>query len=261
MAYQTIVAAREGDVATITLNRPDRLNACSLAMADELLAATDDIGDARALLISGAGRAFCSGADLQGGGAGEHATMGDASHAALTHHYNPLITRLAELPIPVVCAVNGPAAGIGSSIALAGDFVIAGETSYFLQAFVNIGLIPDGGASWLLPRLIGKARATELMMLGEKLSAEKAAEWGLIYRCVADDALPNEARALAARLAALPTVALGVMRANLRRAMGGDLASTLSDEADGQQRAANSADAMIGAGAFLTKQTPEFTGR
>lgn len=261
MAFQTIATTRNGDVVEIMLNRPDRLNACSLDMADELIAATGDLGDARALLITGAGRAFCSGADLQGGGAGEHATMGDASHAALTQHYNPLITRLVELPIPVVCAVNGPAAGIGSSIALASDFVIAGESAYFLQAFVNIGLIPDGGASWLLPRLIGKARATQLMMLGEKLSAERAADWGLIHRCVADDALLDDARALAARLAAMPTVALGVMRANLRRALGGDLAATLTDEADGQRRAANSADAMIGASAFLAKRAPEFSGR
>lgn len=260
MAFQTIATARSGDVVEITLNRPDRLNACSLEMADELLAALDDLGDARAVLITGAGRAFCSGADLQGG-SGEHASMGEASHAALTGHYNPLIVKLAELPLPIVCAVNGPAAGIGSSIALACDFVIAATSAYFLQAFVNIGLIPDGGASWLLPRLIGKARATELMMLGEKLPAAKAAEWGLIHRCVADDALMAEAHALAARLAAMPTLALGVMRANLRRAMGGELTATLADEADGQRRAANSADAMIGASAFLTKQTPEFTGR
>jgi 2-(1,2-epoxy-1,2-dihydrophenyl)acetyl-CoA isomerase len=261
MAFETIVTKRIGDVVEITLDRPERLNACSLAMADELLAALDDLGDARAVLITGAGRAFCSGADLQGGGVGEHASMGDASHAALTEHYNPLVVRLAELDLPVVCAVNGAAAGIGSSIALACDFVVAGTSAYFLQAFVNIGLIPDGGASWMLPRLIGKARATELMMLGEKLSAERAADWGLIHRCVADDALLDEARALAVRLAALPTVALGVMRANLRRALGGDLAATLADEADGQRRAANSADAMIGAGAFLAKTKPRFSGR
>lgn len=259
MTYQTIIAERRGDVLVLTLNRPDRLNAASLGMADELSAALDALGGARAVLITGAGRAFCSGADLQaprGDGA-----RGDASFDALTRHYNPLMLRLAELPVPVVSAVNGPAAGIGCSIALAADFAVAARSAYFLQAFVNIGLVPDGGASWMLPRLVGRARATEMMLLGEKVGAERAAEWGLIHRCVDDDALMVEATALAERLARGPTVALGVMRRNLAAALDGTYADALHREAEGQRVAGNSADATEGGMAFLQKRGPEFKGR
>ncbi|WP_373488293.1 enoyl-CoA hydratase-related protein [Blastomonas sp.] len=259
MTYDTIKLDIADQIATITLNVPERLNACSLPMAGEINDALDRLGDARALVITGAGKGFCSGADLSGG-RDSSISGGQGSYRALTQHYNPMLLKLHRLHIPTISAVNGPAAGVGCSIGLAPDFVVASESAYFLQAFVNIGLVPDGGASWMLTRLAGKARATELMMLGEKLAADKAAEWGLIHRCVADDALMDEAHALTARLARMPTLALGVMRANLRRALGGDLSATLADEADGQRRAANSADAMIGASAFLTKNTPEFTG-
>lgn len=258
--YSTITLERSDGVALLTLNRPDRLNACSLDMADEIAAALSDLGDARALLITGAGRAFCSGADLQAE-AGQSIGGGEASYRALMAHYHPLILRLARLPMPVVAAVNGPAAGIGCSLALAADFVVAGASGYFLQAFVNIGLVPDGGASWMLPRLVGKARAVEMMMLGEKIGAAQAAGWGLIHKAVPDEALMDEARALAARLAGGPTVALATMKANLAGALDGDLAGTLVAEAEGQRRAGSTADAMEGAMAFLAKRKPAFTGQ
>ena len=257
--YQTILAERRGDVLMLTLNRPDRLNAASLDMADELNMALDRIDGARAVLITGAGRAFCSGADLQGRGEAA-GSVGQGSHRALTRHYNPLMMKLAELDVPTVAAVNGPAAGIGCSIALACDFVLAGASAYFLQAFVNIGLVPDGGASWMLTRLIGRARATEMMMLGEKIDAAKAADWGLIHKTVADDALMAEATTLAERLAAGPTVALGVMRRNIADAMDGTYAQALAREAAGQRLAGNSGDAIEGAAAFLQKRKAAFRG-
>lgn len=257
--YQTILTERHDDVLVVTLNRPDRLNAASLDMAGEITAALADIGGSRAVVLTGAGRAFCSGADLQSRG-DRAGTPGDASHAALTDHYNPLMLAIADLPVPVVTAVNGPAAGIGCSIALAGDFAVAARSAYFLQAFVNIGLVPDGGASWMLPRLIGKARATQMMMLGEKIDAQTAEGWGLIYRCVDDAALLGTAMDLAHRLAAGPTLALGIMRANLKAALDSDYPTALAREADGQRTAAGSADAVEGAMAFLQKRKPAFTG-
>jgi 2-(1,2-epoxy-1,2-dihydrophenyl)acetyl-CoA isomerase len=260
MTYETILTARDGDVLTITLNKPERLNAMSPAMADEINAALDDLNGVRAVLITGTGRAFCSGADLQARGDTSIAG-GSAPYAALTQKYNPLMMKLARLPVPVVTAVNGPAAGIGCSLALAGDFAIAGKSAYFLQAFVNIGLVPDGGASWMLPRLIGKARATEMMLLGEKIGAEKAESWGLIHKCVDDDALIAEARALAARLASGPTLALGIMRQNIAAALEADYASALVREAEGQRIAGASADAMEGGLSFLQKRKAAFQGR
>ena len=257
--YETILTERRGDVLVITLNRPDRLNAASLQMADDLAAALYDLDGARAVLITGAGRAFCSGADLQA--RGDRAIGGgDASHMALTRHYNPTMMAIANLGVPVVSAVNGAAAGIGCSIALAADFVLAGRSAYFLQAFVNIGLVPDGGASWMLARLVGKARATEMMLLGERIGAEKAEGWGLIHRCVEDAVLMDEALALATRLAAGPTVALGVMRRNIAAALDGTYAQALDAEAAGQRVAGGSKDAREGAMSFLEKRKPLFRG-
>ena len=257
--YQTILAERRDDVLVLTLNRPDRLNAASLDMADELGEALDRIDGARAILLTGSGRAFCSGADLAARGE-RSIGGGQASHRALTRHYNPLMLKLAELDVPTVAAVNGPAAGIGCSIALAADFVVAGASAYFLQAFVNIGLVPDGGASWMLTRLVGKARATEMMMLGEKIGADKAVAWGLVHKAVADDQLMPEAMALAERLAHGPTVALGVMRRNIAAAMDGTYADALGREAAGQRVAGNTGDAMEGGMAFLQKRKAEFRG-
>lgn len=259
MTYETIKLDIADQIATITLNVPERLNACSLAMADEINAALDHLGDGRALVITGAGKGFCSGADLTGG-RDSSISGGQGSYKALTRHYNPMLLKLHRLDIPTISAVNGPAAGVGCSIGLATDFVIASEKAYFLQAFVNIGLVPDGGASWMLTRLAGKARATELMLLGEKLPAAKAFEWGMIHKVVEHDSLMAEAGTLAARLAAMPTVALGIMRRNLVEALECDFATALAREAEGQRIAANTNDAREGAISFLQKRKPNFTG-
>ena len=259
MSFETITTAREGDVLTITLNRPDRLNACPPDMADEIFAAIRDLDGARAVLITGAGRAFCSGADLAARGE-RSVGGGEGAFTALGRHYNPMVMALASLPVPVIAAVNGPAAGIGCSIALAADFVVAGSSAYFLQAFVNIGLVPDGGSSWMLPRLVGKAQATRLMMLGEKIPAEEAERIGLIYKSVADEALMDEAKALAVKLAGGPTVALGEMKQTIRRGLEADFSTTLQYEAEAQRVAGNSKDAMEGGMAFLQKRKPEFKG-
>ena len=261
MAYETITVDVSDKIATITLNRPERMNACSLDMAGEINdALSADMGDARCLIITGAGRGFCSGADLQARGKSSIGG-GEGSYVALTRHYNPLMINLARLNMPVITAINGAAAGVGCSIGLCGDFVIAGKSGYFLQAFVNIGLVPDGGASWMLPRLIGKARATEMMMLGEKISAEKALDWGMIYKVVEDAELQAEARALATRLANGPTISYATMRKNILVAMENSYAEQLLAEAEGQRIAGNSEDAAEGGLAFLEKRKPNFQGK
>ncbi|MXO68146.1 2-(1,2-epoxy-1,2-dihydrophenyl)acetyl-CoA isomerase [Altererythrobacter marinus] len=260
MRYETIIVENEGPLVTITLNRPDRLNAMPPQMADEIGSAFYDLGDARAVLITGAGKGFCSGADLSARGEGSALQASGGSHRALQNHYNPAISQILRAPVPVVCAVNGPAAGIGCSLALAGDFVLAGRSAYFLQAFVNIGLVPDGGSTWLLSRAIGRARATRMMMLGEKIGAEQAEDWGLIYKAVDDDALMAEARGLAERLADGPTVAYATMKANIAAALDGTVDQVLLAEAEGQRRAAATQDAMEGGMAFLQKRKPAFKG-
>ncbi|WP_298674393.1 enoyl-CoA hydratase-related protein [uncultured Sphingomonas sp.] len=258
--YETILTEKKGDVLVITLNRPDRLNAASLQMAEDLSTALYDLQGARAVLITGAGRAFCSGADLQARGGASAVSGGDASHRALMNYYNPALSQIMRLGVPVVTAVNGPAAGVGCSMGLAGDFVLAGKSAYFLQAFVNIGLVPDGGSTWLLAKAIGKARATRMMMLGERIGAEQAESWGLIYKAVDDAALQDEALALATRLAAGPTVALATMRRNVMTALDGSFDEVLRAEAEGQRIAGGTADAREGGMAFLQKRKPEFKG-
>ncbi|MBX7497185.1 enoyl-CoA hydratase/isomerase family protein [Qipengyuania sp. 6B39] len=257
--YQTITSGRSGDVLTITLNRPERLNACPPEMADEIFDAIRNLGDARAVLLTGEGRAFCSGADLSARGE-RSVTGGEGAFQSLTKHYNPMVQTLATLPVPVVSAVQGPAAGVGCSIALAADFVLAGKSGYFLQAFVNIGLVPDGGSSWMLPRLVGTAQATRMMMLGEKIHGEEAERIGLIYKCVEDDVLMDEAKALAERLASGPTVALGLMKQTLRDGLHSDFGTTLRREAETQKIAGGTKDAMEGGMAFLQKRKAAFTG-
>jgi 2-(1,2-epoxy-1,2-dihydrophenyl)acetyl-CoA isomerase len=245
-------------VATITLNRPDSLNALNAALIEELRAAMKGLAEsgARALLLAGAGRGFSSGADLVAGGG-----LPDDVGAALESHLNPLIEDIFALPIPVVAAVRGPCAGAGCSLALAADIVIASDTAYFLQAFINIGLVPDAGATWLLPRLAGRARAMEMMMLGERISAEKAAEWGLISRVVAEDALDAEAAALAARLAQGPTIAYGLLRRLARDAEQNSLTDALAAERHAQTKAGRTADFRSAVMAFIQKQKPGFEGR
>jgi 2-(1,2-epoxy-1,2-dihydrophenyl)acetyl-CoA isomerase len=261
MTYETITVDVADQIATLTLNVPERMNACSLAMAGEINdALAGDLGDARCLIITGAGRGFCSGADLSARGS-TSISGGEGSYIALTRHYNPMMMNLARLNMPIITAVNGAAAGVGCSIGLCGDFVIAGKSGYFLQAFVNIGLVPDGGASWMLPRMVGKARATEMMMLGEKINGAKAEDWGMIYKCVEDTELQAEARALATRLANGPTVSYAVMRKNILVAMENSYAEQLLAEAEGQRIAGNSADAAEGGLAFMEKRKAAFQGK
>ena len=286
-SFETIRFAMDGNVATIILNRPQRLNAAPPQMFAEIhhvLNSLPGLG-ARALLITGEGRAFCSGADLQanadananvgsGAGAGSGAsssgsssaaapalTRGERSYKVLTETYGPAMLAISKLSVPVVVAVNGVAAGIGCSLALSGDFTLAAKSAYFLQAFVNIGLVPDGGSSWMLARLVGKARATEMMMLGERISSEKAEQWGLIYRAVEDADLQAQAMALAQRLANGPTVALGLMRQGLAGALEQSYADALHTEAKHQSIAANSADANEGGQAFLQRRKAVFAGK
>src|SRR3954463_14108904 len=206
----TILVETGPGYRVITLNRPERLNALTVEMADALMAAlavAEADQGCGAVLLTGAGRGFCAGQDLTAivdAGASE---IGD-----LLDHYNPLIRRLRALPLPVVCAVNGVAAGAGANLALACDIVLAAKSAVFVQAFARIGLVPDCGGTWFLPRLVGMARARALIMLAEKLPAETAAEWGMIWQVVEDDRLMDEAHALTARLASGPSVALGLIK-------------------------------------------------
>ncbi|PTS90126.1 2-(1,2-epoxy-1,2-dihydrophenyl)acetyl-CoA isomerase [Sphingomonas sp. HMWF008] len=259
MTYEMILSERRGDVLVVTLNRPERLNAAPPQAFEEIAYAIANLDGARAVLFAGSGRAFCSGADVGGGALGSD-DPGNTTFKALTESYNPTMAAIADLSVPVVSAVRGPAAGIGCSLALAADFCVASETAYFLQAFVNIGLVPDGGASWMLPRLIGRARASEMMLLGEKVPAAKALDWGMIHKVVTDDALDAEAFALAERLAAGPTVAMGLMRRQLRTAYESDYASAMLQEAENQRAARGTADSMEGGVAFLQKRKAAFRG-
>ncbi len=247
-----------GRFATLTIARPERLNAMDGQTVDEMRAAVAEVAasDARCLLLAGEGRAFSSGADLAASGG-----LPQDAGAALEKHFNPLVEALFALDIPVVAAVRGPAAGAGCSLALAADIVIAARSAYFLQAFVNIGLIPDAGATWLLPRLAGRARAMEMMMLGERIPAEQALAWGLVSRVVEDEALDEEAAALAARLANGPTVALGLIRKLAHEAAQRPLTEALATERVAQRTAGESADFKAGVMAFLAKRQPTFEGR
>ncbi len=260
MSYETIRVDNDGPLLTITLNRPDRLNAMPPQMADEIGQVFYDLGtgqnEARAVLITGEGKGFCSGADLSA----RSTESKGGSHQALTRHYNPTINQVMRADVPVICAVNGPAAGVGCSLALAADFTIAGKSAYFLQAFVNIGLVPDGGSTWMLARAIGRARATRMMMLGEKIGASEAEEWGLIYKCVEDSDLMAEARALAEKLANGPTVSYRHIKRNLAAALDGTMQDVLLAEAEAQRIAGATADAREGGMAFLQKRKAAFKG-
>jgi 2-(1,2-epoxy-1,2-dihydrophenyl)acetyl-CoA isomerase len=243
----------------ITLNRPERLNALTVEMADALSAAFDAAAadeNCRALVLTGAGRAFCAGQDLT---AVVGMAPGDIGH--LLDRYNPLIKKLRGLPLPVICAVNGVAAGAGANLALASDIVLAARGATFVQAFARIGLIPDCGGSWFLPRLVGMARARALALLAEPLPAATAAEWGMIWQVVEDDRLMTETHALAARLAGAATHGLALAKRALDAADTNDLDRQLDLERDLQEAASASPDHAEGVRAFLEKRPPVFTGR
>ena len=248
----------DAHIGKITLNRPERLNALTVEMADALLAALDAAQadpECRAVLLTGAGRAFCAGQDLNA-----IVNMPSAEIGALLDHYNPLVLRLRELPLPVVCAVNGVTAGAGANLALACDVVVAAKSANFVQAFAKIGLIPDCGGTWFLPRLVGMARARALSLLAEPLSAETAAEWGLIWQCVEDERLSDMAHALTARLASGPGAALGLIKAALDQSPTNDLKQQLDLERRLQEKAALQPDHAEGVRAFLDKRPPSFRG-
>lgn len=258
MTYETILTSVSSGVGILSLNRPERLNALTPQMFYEIVDAVEAFPGqgARAILIKAEGKGFCSGTDLQAEG-GLPEDVGEI----LEKDYNPCMERYVASTLPMVAQVHGACAGIGASLALACDFVVAAQSAYFLQAFVNIGLVPDGGATWTLPRLIGKARATELMMLGERLPAAKAADWGLIYKAVEDAALVDEVMALATRLAAMPTVALGLIRKGIAETQTSSFSQGLALERAHQREAGRSADFKEGVQAFLAKRPAKFEGK
>ena len=259
----TVTLERRDGELRITLNRPDALNAWDKQLGEDLLAAVREAGaddGVRAVVITGAGRAFSSGADLRAGFDPTPEGHPDVQ-TALHERYHPIIAGLREMPKPVVARVNGPAVGIGCSLALVCDLIVACESAYFLLAFVNIGLVPDGGSSLLLPERVGLARATEMAMLGQRIPARQALEWGLINRVTADDELDGVVDELAARLAAGPTRAYAGIKRQLNARLFARMAEQLELEASIQQQSAASGDFVEGVQAFLEKRPAAFTGR
>ena len=259
MSEEKVLLRIEDNVAVVTLNAPEVLNALSAEMVRQLSVAVSKAAKTegvRCLLMNAAGRGFCAGANLQARGA---ATVLPPAGSALETHYAPLMNKLRNLSFPIVTAVNGPAAGVGMSLALTGDIVMASDTAYFLQAFAKIGLVPDGGATWYLPRLIGWGRAMELSMLAERLPASEALSWGLVNRVVPEAELAAASMAMAQRLASGPK-SLGLIRKAYWASWENDFNKQMQLEADLQTEAHASADNREGVAAFLEKRPPVFTG-
>lgn len=259
--YRFITASQDGAVVTLSLSRPDKLNALTPAVFAELSAAVDAaLADgARALVLAGEGRFFCSGADIQPDGVGYDGLPDDLG-ALLDAHYNPFVRKLAALDVPVVTALHGPVAGAGVSLALSGDIVVMAENAYLLLAFVNIGLVPDAGATWLLARGAGRARALEMALLGERMSAAEAKAAGLVARVVPDVEVLATAQGLAARLANGPTRAIGMIRRQVAYALDHGLDATLECERDNQRELGRSEDFAEAIAAFGEKRKPQFRG-
>jgi 2-(1,2-epoxy-1,2-dihydrophenyl)acetyl-CoA isomerase len=258
-----VLVSVEAGVETITLNRPDKLNALNPQMHQHLRAALEralDEPEIRCVLLTGAGRGFCTGQDLAERDVSPGAPPIDLS-VSLGSYYNPLVRRMRELPKPIVCAVNGVAAGAGANLALACDLVIAARSASFVQAFSRLGLIPDAGGTYFLPRLVGTARAMGLALLAEKLSAEQAVQWGLIWKVVDDDALSAEAKAIATALASGPTRGYGLAKRALYTSPGNSLDAQLELERDLQREAGLSEDYREGVTAFKEKRAPRFRGK
>ena len=259
MAYETLDFKVDGAIARITLNRPDRLNSFTAAMHGELRDALANLGDARVLVLTGAGRGFCAGQDLNDRNVapGERVDLGET----VERDWNPLVRTLAALPQPVIARVNGVAAGAGASLAMACDLVIAARSAKFIQSFAAIGLVPDTGGSWHLTRHLGQARAMGLALTGEPLPAEKAAEWGLIWKCVEDEMLDGEIDALAYKLAAMPPLGLAAIKAMIRTSWDRSLDAELDFQRDEMRRLGFTEDYREGVAAFLEKRPATFAGR
>ncbi|MBV9512243.1 MAG: enoyl-CoA hydratase/isomerase family protein [Caulobacteraceae bacterium] len=266
MAYEGLLLTENEGVFTLTFNRPSVLNAFDSKTLGELMQALDYVSespDLRVLVLTGAGRAFCAGAQLEAGGSATAGSSGGRKDmgGGLEAYYNPIIERLRRVPAPVICAVNGAAAGGGCALGLIGDFVIAAKSAYFLQPFANIGLVPDCGATWLLPRLVGRARATAMMMLGERVPAQQAYEWGMIYQVADDEALGAAVQNLAERLVKGPTVSYRLMRQAIWDGLETTLTETMAQERYNQRAAGRTQDHEEGVRAFVEKRPPVFTGR
>jgi 2-(1,2-epoxy-1,2-dihydrophenyl)acetyl-CoA isomerase len=263
MSYETILFESAGGIARITLNRPDRLNSFTNGMHGELrdvLANVQRDRDLRVLLLTGAGRGFCAGQDLSDRTVAPGAAPVDLG-ASIENNYRPLVLALRALPLPVVCAVNGVAAGAGANIALACDLVIATRSASFVQPFCKLGLVPDSGGTYFLPRLVGTARALGLALTADKLSAEQAADWGLIWKCVDDAEFLATVDALLQHFAQAPTRGLAEIKRVMYASEGNTLAAQLDVERDAQRELGFSADYREGVTAFLEKRPPRFAGK
>jgi len=262
MAYDTLLFSVDGGIARLTLNRPDRLNSFNTQMHTEVRHALEQLpgSGARVLVLTGAGRGFCAGQDLGDRAVAPGSAAVDLGES-IDKYYKPLVLALHHLPMPVIAAVNGVAAGAGANIALACDLVIAARSASFVQAFSKIGLLPDSGGTWTLPRLVGNARALGLTLLGNKLPAEQAAAWGMIWQCVEDADLGNTVDALARQLAEAPTRGLAATKAAIRDSWQHSLTEQLDVERDAQRELGRSSDYAEGVAAFIGKRTPRFTGR
>jgi 2-(1,2-epoxy-1,2-dihydrophenyl)acetyl-CoA isomerase len=263
MSYQTIIFEASQGIARLTLNRPERLNSFNTIMHSEVqdaLATIRQDDSMRVLVLTGAGRGFCAGQDLGDRVVAPGGAPPDLGQS-IESGYKPLILALRRLPLPIIAAVNGVAAGAGANIALACDLVIAARSANFIQAFSKIGLVPDSGGTWFLPRLVGHARAMGLALLGDKLPAEQAVQWGLIWRCVDDGQLADEVDAIARHLAAAPTRGLARTKQAMLAGWTHTLEQQLDVERDYQQELGHSADYAEGVAAFMEKRAPRFTGR
>jgi 2-(1,2-epoxy-1,2-dihydrophenyl)acetyl-CoA isomerase len=262
MSYETILFTVDRGVARLTLNRPDKLNSFNTQMHADVRHALGNLNrtDARVMVLTGAGRGFCAGQDLADRAVAPGAQGADLG-ASIELYYNPLVLALQHLPMPVIAAVNGVAAGAGANIALACDLVIAARSASFVQAFSKLGLIPDSGGTWILPRLVGNARALGLTLLGHKLSAEQAAAWGMIWQCVEDAELAATVDSLAQQLAVAPTRGLAATKAAIRGGWQRSFGEQLDIERDAQRELGRSADYAEGVAAFTEKRAPIFKGR
>ena len=260
MDYDTIDFKLDDGIARVTLNRPDRLNSFTTEMHQQLRSALGEAASARVVVITGAGRAFCAGQDLNERAVASGGHPVDLGQTVETG-WNPLIKLLTTMPQPVIAQVNGVAAGAGANIALACDIVVAGRSAKFIQSFAAIGLIPDSGGSWILPRLVGQARALGLALMGEPLSAEKAEEWGLIWKCVDDDILAGEVDTIASKLAALPPLGLAAIKSIIRSTWSRTLDQELHLQRDEMRRLGFTQDYREGVAAFLEKRPAKFTGK